>query len=190
MPKQVNSFILPDNIIKDMKDKIKETRNKKIELGFSICTEKDSNIVVKGSECIGTKCSIKVGKCKKDQKYIGNYHTHPRGPASLSITDMIVGCSEDIECVGSGRFGSIRCFTRKTDTNQCHDEIVPFKEEENNVIERSLKVVSAVKNPIQIIRMGIPQFIREFRQHDKEIGEYYKNRLRLLNKNFNKTDIT
>ena len=52
MSKQVNSFMLSDNIIKEMKEKIKETRNKKIELGFSLCTEKDSNVVIKGSECI------------------------------------------------------------------------------------------------------------------------------------------
>ena len=189
MSKQVNSFILLDSIIKEMKDKIKETRHKKVELGFSLCTEKDSNVVVKGSECTGTKCSIKMGKCKEDQRYIGNYHTHPRGPASLSITDMIVGCSDDIECVGSAHFGSMRCFTRRTDSNQCYNEIIPFREEENNVLERSQKVVSAIKNPIQILRMGVPQFIRELRQHDKDIGEYYTNRLRLLSKNFNKTDI-
>ena len=190
MSKQVNSFMLSDNIIKEMKEKIKETRNKKIELGFSLCTEKDSNVVIKGSECIGTNCSIKIGKCREDQKHIGNYHTHPRGPASLSMTDMIVGCSEDIECVGSANFNNLRCFTRKTDKDQCYDEIMPFKEEEIKIVERSIKVTSAIKSPIQILRMGIPQFIKEFRQHDKEIGEYYINRLRLLNKNFNKTDIT
>lgn len=189
MSKQVNSFILPDDIIKEMKDKIKDTKKRKIELGFSLCTERDSNVLIKGSECIGTQCSIKVGKCKEEQKYIGNYHTHPRGPASLSIADMITGCSEDIECVGAARFNNIRCFTRKTGIYRCLSDTMPFREEENKVLERSLKLSSAIKNPTQILRMGVHQFLRDFRQHDKEIGEYYRNRLRLLNENFNRTDV-
>jgi len=190
MSRQANSFIFPDNIIKEMKNKIKETRKKKIELGFSLCIEKDSNIVVKGSECMGTQCSIKVGKCKEEQKYIGNYHTHPRGPASLSIADMVTGCSEDIECVGAARFNNMRCFIRKTGTYRCLSETMPFKEDEEKILERSLRISSAVKNPTQILKMGIPQFLREFKQHDKEIGEYYKNRLRLLNENFDRTNIS
>lgn len=187
MPIQINSFILPDNIIKDMKDKIKETKKIKKELGFALCTK--NNIIEKGSECVGTQCIIKVGKCRENQIYVGNYHTHPIGPASLSIADMATGCLEDIECVGSAPFKNIRCFTRKTDKSQCYNEIIPYEEEERKIAEKSRKIVLAFKNPKLILEMGISQFLSEFRQHDKEIGKYHSNRIRLLDKNFNKIDI-
>ncbi len=191
MTKYVNSLILPDDVIKEMNDKIRDTRKMKVELGFALCTIEGSNVITKGSECIGTSCptTLKVGKCKSRQRYLGNYHTHPSGPASLSIADMATGCQEDIECVGAARFDRIRCFVRKTDTQKCYSDVSLFKEEEDNIKESRLRLLSVLRSPTQMIRMGIPQFIREFKMHDKDIEEYYRNRLRLLEKNFNRIDI-
>jgi hypothetical protein len=194
MLKQVNSFILPDNIIKDMKDKIKETKKLKTEVGFALCTDKDypkDNLqtIGKGTECVGTKCSIKVGKCKEDQIYIGNYHTHPRAHPTMSITDMVTGCSEEIECIGSAPFNTIRCFTRKTSESRCIEEIVPFEVEEHRILEKGGYIRSTLKSPKIIIKTNIIKLLKDISQYENDITKYHKNRLKLLNKNFNRIDI-
>ena len=196
MSKRVNSFILSDDIISNMKDKIKETKKSKTELGFALCIDKndsknknDSDIIIKGTECIGTKCSIKVGKCKEDQIYIGNYHTHPRAHPTMSITDMVTGCSEEIECIGSAPFNTIRCFTRKTDESQCIEEISPFEAEEHRILEKGGYIRSTLKSPKTIIRTNIIKLLKDISQYENDITKYHINRLKLLNKNFNRIDI-
>lgn len=196
MSKRVNSFILSDNIISNMKDKIKETKKSKTELGFALCIDKndsknknDSDIITKGTECVGTKCSIKVGKCKEDQIYIGNYHTHPRTHPTMSITDMVTGCSEKIECIGSVPFNSIRCFTRKTNESECMEEIGPFEAEEHRILEKGEEIRTILRSPKSIIKTGIPKILREISQYDTHIAKYHKNRFKLLYNNFNRIDI-
>ena len=194
MPKQIGSFILSDNIISNMKDKIKETKKLKTELGFTLCTDRDNlkgnlHTIKKGTDCVGTKCSIKVGKCKEDQIYIGNYHTHPKGYPTMSITDMVTGCSEKIECIGSVPFNSIRCFIRKTEESQCLNEISPFEEEEHKLLEKGEEIRTILRSPKSIIKTGIPKILREISQHDTHMAKYHKNRFKLLYNNFNRIDI-
>lgn len=197
MSKRINSFILSDNIISNMKDKIKETKKLKTELGFALCTDKDnsnnykgnSEIITKGIECVGTKCSIKVGKCKEYQINIGNYHTHPRSHPTMSITDMVTGCSEKIECIGSVPLNSIRCFIRKTEESRCLDEISPFEEEEHKILEKGEEIRTILRSPKSIIKTGIPKILREISQYDTNIAKYHKNRFKLLYNNFNRIDI-
>lgn len=204
MSKQVNSFILSDDIISNMKDKIKETKKLKTELGFALCIDKDNQkdnqkdnsqtiktikTIKKGTDCIGTKCSIKTGQCKEDQKYIGNYHTHPRAHPTMSITDMVTGCSEKIECIGSVPFNSIRCFTRKTNESECMEEICPFEAEEHKILEKGEEIRTILRSPKSIIKTGIPKILREISQYDTHIAKYHKNRFKLLYNNFNRIDI-
>lgn len=194
MSKQVNSFVLPDKIISNMKDKIKETKKLKIETGFALCSVEDtdkrySRILIKGTECVGTKCSIKTGICKDNQKYIGNFHTHPRSHPTMSITDMVTGCSEKIECIGSAPYNSIRCFTRKTNEFECLNEINPFEEEEHKILEKGEQIRSALRSPTVIIKTGPVKILKEMYQYENQIAKYHTNRLKLLNKNFNRIDI-
>jgi len=199
MPKQINSFILPDNIVSNMKDKIKDTKKLKIELGFALCTDKDSTkdksqnnhqIIKKGTDCIGTKCSISVTKCKDDdQTHVGNYHTHPSTYPTMSITDMVTGCSEEIECIGSAPFNTIRCFTRKTSESQCIEEISPFKSEEHRILERSGYIRSTLKSPRTMVKTNIIKLLTDISKYETDISKYHKNRLKLLNNNFNRIDI-
>lgn len=202
MSKQINSFILPDNIIKDMKDKIKETKKLKTELGFALCTDKDNQrdnqnynpqtikTIKKGTECVGTKCSIKVGKCKEEQKYIGNYHTHPRTHPTMSITDMVTGCSEEIECIGSAPFNTIRCFTRKTNEYDCIKDIGPFEVGEHIMLEKGNYIRSILRSPKVMIKTNIIKLMKDISQYDTDMTKYHKNRLKLLDKNFNRIDIS
>lgn len=196
MSKQVNSFILSDNIIRDMKNKIKETKKLKTELGFALCIDnanKDhsqiTKIIKKGTDCVGTKCSIKVGKCKEDQIHVGNYHTHPRTHPTMSITDMVTGCSEEIECIGSAIFNTIRCFIRKTDESRCIEEIGPFEAEEHRILEKGGYIRSTLKSPKTIIKTNVIKLLTDISQYENDITKYHKNRFKLLNKNFNRIDI-
>lgn len=189
MSKQLNSFVLPDNVIKDMKDKIKETKKARVELGFALCKDKDSNIIKKGTECTGTKCSIKLGSCLENQIHLGDYHTHPRSHATMSITDMVTGCSDDIECIGSVPFNNIKCFIRKTEESQCIDEISPFEETEHELIEKGDEIITSLKNPISTIRKGPVKFLKDLHQYDVQTAKYHQNRYKLLTKNFDRVDI-
>lgn len=189
MPKQINSFILSDNLIKDMKDKIKITKKLKIELGFALCKEKNSNIIAKGSECTGNRCSIKSGKCREDQIQLGDYHTHPRTAPTMSITDMVTGCSEQMECIGSARYNNIICFFRKTDEPQCLKDTSSFEDEEHKILEKDSEIRLILSSPKSIIKTGIFTVLKEMKQYDDRIFKYNANRIKLLKKHFDRINV-
>lgn len=182
--KKVNSFILPDDVIKDMKNKIKYTRKQKIELGFALCKDRDTKTITKGTECVGTKCAIKVGKCPEDKTYLGNYHTHPRSYASMSIIDMMTGCTEEIECIGSVPYNSIRCFIRKTGKSSCFRSVAPFEDTEHKILESKEKIIESIKH------LNIIELIKNIGQYNEDFARYESNRLKLLKQNFDRTNIT
>jgi hypothetical protein len=191
MSKQIDSFILPNDIISSMKDKIKDTKKLKTELGFALCIDpkKDSSVIIKGSECTGTRCSIKTGMCKENQTHIGDYHTHPRTAATMSITDIVTGCSENIECVGSARFNNIVCFLRKTDKSQCLKDSSPYETEEHQLLEKDIEIRKKLSSPKSIMKTGIYNTLKELHQYDNRIFKYHANRIKILNKNFDRINI-
>ena len=65
MSVRLNSFTLPDNIIKKMEDQIDKTRNTKIEHGFNLCKH-NGNIIDK-DDCTGDICEIRLKKECTDQ---------------------------------------------------------------------------------------------------------------------------
>jgi hypothetical protein len=189
MSRQIGSFILPDNIVSNMKNKINETKKLKIELGFALCTDKDSNIIANGPECTGTNCSIKAGTCKEGDIQIGNYHTHPRGDATMSITDMVTGCSESVQCIGSVRLNNIVCFHRKTEESQCLKDISPFEDEEHEILENYSDIREILSNPRSIVRTGIYNTLKKMKQYDDRVFKYNVNRVKLLHKHFDRVSI-
>jgi hypothetical protein len=189
MSKQIGSFILPDNIISNMKNKIKETKKLKIELGFPLCTEKDSNIIVKGPECIGSRCSIKEGVCREGHTHIGNYHTHPRTDATMSITDMVTGCSENIQCIGSVKLNNVVCFSRKTEESQCLKDTSSFEDEEHEILKKGSEIGDMLSSPKSIMKTGIYNVLKELKQQDGRVFKYNANRIKLLHKNFDRISI-
>lgn len=119
MPARLNSFTLPDYIIKKMEDQIDKTRNTKIEHGFNLCKHND-NIIDK-DECTGDTCEIRIKTECSNQDItpkVGDYHTHPRGSPKMSLADIMTACHFDFKCIGSID-NSIKCFVRKS---------VPFPE--------------------------------------------------------------
>lgn len=189
MPKQINSFILSDDVMKNMKEKIKQTKKLGVELGFSLCKDRRTNLITKGAECIGEKCQIKLAECEDSKMTIGTYHTHPKAMPTLSILDMTVGCQDDITCVGSTPWNSVRCFTRKTNKSQCRDDVSPFVEQEKQFIKRGKDIKNTMRNPVAIVKIGILQFLKEFRQYDKDTAEYLTVKSKLLRNNFNQIEI-
>ncbi len=211
MSKKLNSFILPDDIIKDMKDRIKNTRKLGIELGFALCIDKNPNInhdknpninhdinhninhnkkiITKGSECTGEKCSIKAGVCNKNQLQIGNYHTHPRTDPTMSITDMVTGCSESVQCIGSARSNSIVCFIRKTEESKCLEDTSPFEDEEHKILQKGSEIREKLASPRSIVKTGIYNVLKELKQYDDIVFKYNANRIKLLRKHFDRVGI-
>jgi hypothetical protein len=188
MPKQINSFTLPDNIIKEMKNKIKETKKSKVEVGFALCRDEKSHVITKGTECTGTKCSVQLGRCP-DHIYIGSYHTHPRTHPIMSITDMVTGCSEEITCIGSVPFGTIKCFARKTHSTDCLNDTSPFEQDEKKISETGEELASIMRSPKSIVKTGVPKLLKGIYQHEKDVSTYHINRARLLGKHFNQINI-
>jgi proteasome lid subunit RPN8/RPN11 len=191
MSKQIGQFVLPDHVISSMKDKIKDTKKLKIELGFALCTEKNSNIITKGPECIGTKCSIKAETCKNNQTQVGDYHTHPRSDATMSITDMVTGCSEKMECIGSAKSNNVVCFSRKTEKSEslCLEDIDPFEDEEHKILEKGSEIREILNSPRSIIKTGIYNTLKELKQYDDRAFKHNVNRIRLLHKHFDRISI-
>lgn len=187
MTKKINSYILPDNIISKMKEEIKQTKKLKIEHGFALC--KDDGVIKKGSECTGTKCEIKEGFCPKNLIHIGDYHTHPKGAATMSFSDMSTGCLAEMECIGSVPFNKIRCFVRKTEYAQCQKDVNPFIEKERILRDRRDDIAKTLKNPLSIVRKGIYNTAKELINYEREIDEYTLNRAKTLTKNFGQIEI-
>jgi hypothetical protein len=112
MVTKLNSYVLPENVVEKMRAKIIETKEKNIELGFGLCRLKFINTLRTGNECTGDECSMEqVPECSTGL-YVGGYHTHPRGPANPSITDLRGAYVNDVECIGSVKENAIRCFVR------------------------------------------------------------------------------
>ena len=111
MSTKLNSFTLPDDVIKKMKSKIEESRLKDAEIGFNLCTTNgnlhDENL------CIGTECAVDIPKGCSRGKYVGLFHTHPHSSSKPSIQDIANAYQIGINCIGSTDDMKIKCYIRK-----------------------------------------------------------------------------
>ncbi len=115
---KLNSFILPDNVIKKMKDDIGHSRIKNIEIGFNLCTENSNNKFSNNklhdeSYCVGEECSVDIPKGCKQGKHVGLFHTHPGTDSEPSIQDIANAYVIGINCIGSTKDNDIKCYIRK-----------------------------------------------------------------------------
>jgi hypothetical protein len=113
MPKSLNSFILTDNIIDVMKQKLKKTEDIHREFGFNLCHVEGSNELKDDTHCIGKECSIQLEKTCKTGTKVGTFHTHPRADSSPSLPDLLGGYYYGIECIGGIADKKIVCYVRK-----------------------------------------------------------------------------
>ncbi len=113
MPKNLNSFILPDKIIDIMKQKIKKTEEIKKELGFNLCKIENNNELIDDTHCIGTECTMPLSKTCKTGIKVGTFHTHPGEDSEPSFPDLWNGYYNGIECIGGVTDKKIACYVRK-----------------------------------------------------------------------------
>lgn len=116
--KKLNSFILPNNIIQKMKDKIQEAKIKDIEIGFNLCS--DNNQLHDESLRTATEYELRMpDTCSKGRK-VGSFHTHVES-TDPSITDIYSIYKSGMQCIGSTREKKIRCYIRKDKTPRQED---------------------------------------------------------------------
>lgn len=113
MPKNLNSFILSDNIIEIMKQKLKKTEDIKKELGFNLCHIDDNNELKDDTHCIGSECNMPLAKTCKIGNKVGTFHTHPKEDSIPSLPDLWNGYFYGVECVGGTVDQKITCYVRK-----------------------------------------------------------------------------
>lgn len=112
---KLNSFILPENVAKEMINKLREGFEKEIELGFSLCTSQKKNVLKVGETCTGGDCSISLpSKCKGNDIYAGAYHTHPHESSKPSSQDIPVIYNRGFACIGGIEDDKeeIKCYIR------------------------------------------------------------------------------
>lgn len=107
---RLNNYILTDELKEVMRNKLYETREEKRETGFTLCSKPDNIINARGDH-IGDPNKIKIDPevCNKDERFLGGYHTHPRGDSSPSVTDLSHCGVHKIVCVGGDIDDKIKC---------------------------------------------------------------------------------
>lgn len=122
MPKNLNSFVLPDSVIDVMKQKLEKTEKIRRELGFNLCQIGDSKELKDDTHCIGSECAIVLeGTCKTGKK-VGLFHTHPeKGKSDPSIADLDNAYYYGINCIGGVNDKKIKCYIRKDKTINTKD---------------------------------------------------------------------
>lgn len=116
MSKNLNSFILPDNVIETMKKKLIKTKKIRVELGFNLCQVEGSNELRDDNHCIGSNCNIFMEETCKTGKKVGAFHTHPKNGAGISdpsIADLLQAYHYGVSCTGGETDKKIRCYVRK-----------------------------------------------------------------------------
>lgn len=126
MTKNINSFILSDEIINLMREKQKQSIEKNKEIGFSMCARKTDNIIEAKNitERFPEEVFVET-RCPKEYNPIGGFHTHPVTERA-SGTDLLISCNNMADCVGVG--DKIKCYIRKKDidTINCTKEFSEF----------------------------------------------------------------
>ena len=114
---KLNSFILPDNVIKKMKETLIDSQSKEAELALSLCKKLGSNILKVGEQCTGWECSVSLPeKCEeKDYVHILAYHTHFNESSRPSSQDLPIIYKRGLACIGGisengTRKEEIKCY--------------------------------------------------------------------------------
>lgn len=134
MPKKLDSFFLMDNTINLMKSLLDDTKRTGLEHGFDLCVNQRERILKAENFCVGDKCEVRrPQECKKGEILAGGFHTHPSPFTSRpSLDDLRIGLQLGIECIGTIKDNSIKCYVKK--------EKIPFREE-SNVIQKIDKLI-------------------------------------------------
>ncbi len=111
MSRKLNSYSVPDSLLKKMKESVDQSRKKDVEIGFNLCEE---NCQLHDEKyCIGSQCSVDVPKGCSKGKHVGMFHTHSNTSSEPSINDIVGAYIIGMQCIGSTEERSIKCHVRK-----------------------------------------------------------------------------
>lgn len=125
MTTKLNSFLLPDNVILEMKRRMKYSKRKDIEVAFNLCAENGN--LHDEYPCCGTKCNVgTISKCDRG-KFVGDFHTHVDGTSEPSLIDLAGAYYHGIMCIGNAKKKDIKCYIRKDKSPKIKEleDIVP-----------------------------------------------------------------
>jgi len=109
---KLDGYTLPERVKAKMVLTLFRTHRAKKELGFTLCSKPD-NIIVTGEDLTGTSDRIVIDSrmCKKDEKFLGGYHTHYMEDSHASAEDLRYCGILKIICTGGSNDNKIRCNT-------------------------------------------------------------------------------
>ncbi len=111
---KLDSNTLPERVRTKMILTLFKTHQTKKELGFTLCSKPD-NIIVASEDITGISDRIIIDPrmCKKDEKFLGGYHTHFGRDSYPSAEDLHYCGIFKIICTGGSVDNKIRCNTWK-----------------------------------------------------------------------------
>jgi hypothetical protein len=110
---KLNGYILPDSVKNDMRSVLHKTRRD--EKGFALCVK--DNIIMRGKDFVGDSSRIKTnlisGSCKRGERLLGLYHSHPGTYSHPSAGDLHNCGVFKTVCIGGTSDNKIMCHTFK-----------------------------------------------------------------------------
>jgi proteasome lid subunit RPN8/RPN11 len=85
---KLDNYILPERVKAKMVLKLFNTQQE--ELGFALCSK--DNIITTGKDLRGIsgEMAIYPSDCKRDENFLGSYHTHPKRDSRASAKDVFI----------------------------------------------------------------------------------------------------
>ncbi len=99
MPK-INTFTLPENVIRLMKEQLIHSHKSNVEFGFAMCANKENIIEAKNIVKRTEKEIFIEDKCPSGFKSVGTYHTHPDTISRANAGDLLNTCLHIADCIG------------------------------------------------------------------------------------------
>ena len=136
MSKKIGFYKLDNVSIKLMDNLVKRTQHDQKEHGFDLCAN-PKNILVPRNICHGNGCDIeRKGQCKENEFLVGGFHTHIRTPEP-SLSDLALVMEYGMECIGSGKYDKVNCYTIKKNIKS---------KDRNDIINKSSEIINKAKN--------------------------------------------
>ena len=175
----LDDYTLPERVKAKMVLKLFNTRQE--ELGFALCSK--DNIITTGKDLEGTsdRMVIYPSECKKDEKFLGNYHTHPKRDSRAGARDLVHCGRDKIICIGGKTDNNIRCNIWKYGQLSPED-IDKMKGDTNKSITESEKL--RYQQTFDCLNTVVPLVYEEecVEKIDKDIDKKLSNVLDLKNK--------
>lgn len=203
MTDKINSFILPENITKLMREQLENSNKTDVEFGFTMCANRyniiEAKNIKKGIEHGKGQTGIFIeASCPSRFKSIGTYHTHPDAISRGSAGDLLNTCDKKTNCIGGGEDNKIKCYTKKENIDKidCTKEFTelislvekPLRRKYTEILNdnRELIEISKINSKVDKRIAALNKKVREF---NKEYKIFDQRLLKLQNKYFNEIEL-